>query len=101
MPVRALMDIGLPTPEITAAVHERRRHLRFPVDAELRYQIVRRGTGKLVSGTGQVDNISSRGLAFRADRPLQSGMRLRVSIGWPAKLDECKLRLCLRELSCE
>jgi len=65
----------------------------FPVDAELRYQIVRRGTGKLVNGTGEVVNISSRGLAFRSGGSLQSGMRLRVSMGWPAKLDKCKLRL--------
>jgi PilZ domain len=67
--------------------------LRFPLEAELRYQIVRRGPGQLIRGTGQTENISSRGLAFRADRPLQSGMRLRVSMAWPAKLDECKLRL--------
>jgi hypothetical protein len=93
VPIRALKDIGLPTPENAAAIHERRKHLRFPMETELRYQIVRRGPGKLVGGTGPVENISSRGLAFRADRPLQSGMRLRVSMAWPAKLDECKLQL--------
>src|SRR6476469_9837453 len=86
----------MPTAQITAAVHERRRHLRFPVDAELRFQIVRRGPGQLIRGTGEVVNISSRGLAFRADGPLQSGMRLRVSMAWPAKLDDCKLRFVFK-----
>jgi hypothetical protein len=52
----------------------------------------------LVSGTGEVVNISSRGLAFRADRPLQSGMRLRVSMAWPAKLDDCKLQIVFEGL---
>jgi hypothetical protein len=27
---------GLPTPENIAAIHEHRKHLRFPVEAELR-----------------------------------------------------------------
>ena len=67
--------------------------MRFPLETELRYQIVKRGPGELVSGTGHVVNIGSRGLAFRDDGPLQIGMRLRVSMAWPAKLDECKLRL--------
>jgi hypothetical protein len=93
IPIKELEDIGLPNSEITAAIHERRRHLRFPMTTELRYQIVRRGPGALVSGTGEVENISSRGLAFRSDGPLQPGMRLRVSMAWPAKLDRCVLRL--------
>lgn len=33
-------------------------------------------------------------LAFRADGQLERGMRLRVSLAWPATLDDqCKLRL--------
>lgn len=33
-------------------------------------------------------NISSAGLAFRADGPLEPGWRLNVSMAWPAKLDK-------------
>jgi hypothetical protein len=32
-------------------------------------------------------DISSKGLAFRADAPLLPGSRLRVSMAWPARLD--------------
>ena len=87
-------DIALPTHEITLAYHERRKRLRFPLNAELRYQIYGRGDGQPIRGTGQAQNISSKGLAFRADRPLEPGLRLSVSMAWPAKLDnQCMLRL--------
>jgi hypothetical protein len=38
-------------------------------------------------------NASSKALAFRTDGPLYPGMRISVSVAWPAKLDECRLRL--------
>lgn len=41
-------------------------------------------------------NISSRGIAFFADGPLERNQRLRVSMDWPAKLDnQTMLRLVL------
>jgi len=73
---------------------ERRTRLRFPLNTQLRFQVVRSGHGKLIEGTGQVDNISSKGLAFRSETPLARGQRLTVSIDWPAMLNEnCLLRL--------
>src|SRR5438552_3663890 len=75
---------------------DRRKRLRFPLNTELRYQISRRGIGEPNRGTGQAENISSKGLAFHADRPLQRGLQLSVSMAWPAKLDDkCTLRLVL------
>jgi hypothetical protein len=88
--VRELEDSDLPTPEITAAAQERRKRFRFQMNAELRYQF---GESDPIKGTGKVENISSKALAFRADRLLVPGVRLKVSMAWPAKLDECKLRL--------
>jgi hypothetical protein len=75
---------------------DRRTRLRFPLSAELRYQISGRGRGEPTRGTGIADNISSKGLAFYADGPVERGMRLSVSLAWPAKLDnQCTLRLVL------
>jgi hypothetical protein len=86
-------DIRLPTPSITLRTKDRRGRLRFPLDTELRYQLAGHWPTGPISGTGQVENISSRGLAFRANGPLEPGLRLKVSMAWPAKLDECMLRL--------
>ena len=76
--------------EAHSANPDRRTHLRFSLDADLRFQASWRG--KSISGRAQVENISSKAMAFRTGEPLYSGMRLRVSVAWPAKLDECKLR---------
>lgn len=86
-------DIRLPTPSISLSTRDRRRRLRFPLDTDLRYQLAGHGPAGPISGTGQVENISSRGLAFRANALLEPGLRLKVSMAWPARLDECMLRL--------
>jgi hypothetical protein len=84
----------VPTDEIIQAPKTRRVHLRFPLATELKYQVVRRGGGAKIRGRGKAEDISSKALAFRADGHLECGMRLRVSLAWPAKLDDqCKLRL--------
>ena len=79
------------TPNITLPTQERRGRLRFPVETELRYS---RHGGAGGTRIGQVVNISSRGLAFRADGPLEVGWGLNVSMAWPAKLNnQTMLRL--------
>ena len=84
----------MPTDQSTLAAKERRKRLRFPLNTELRYHVCGRGHGNLGQGTGQVRDISSRGLAFRADGPVEPGWRLSVSMAWPARLDnQCMLRL--------
>jgi hypothetical protein len=85
---RNLRRTAVPT---TSANPDRRTRGRFPLDADLRFQASWRG--KSISGKGQVVNISSKALAFRTEGLLQPRMRLRVSVAWPAKLNECKLRL--------
>jgi PilZ domain len=84
----------MPTNESTLANHDRRRRVRFPLDTELRYQVFQRTHGGPSRGTGQVQDISSKGLAFRTDEPLEQGVQLKVSMAWPARLDnQCMLRL--------
>ena len=76
------------------AEHDRRARLRFPLNTELRFHIIRRGQGRLIQGTGQAANMSSKGLAFRTAEPLHRGVRLSISLAWPALLDHrCLLRL--------
>ena len=76
--------------EAHSANPDRRTHLRFSLDADLRFQASWRG--KPISGEGPVVNISSKALVFRTGEPLYPGMRLKVSVAWPAKLDKCRLR---------
>jgi hypothetical protein len=94
MSIRVLKDSALPTDNITQAPKkDRRMRLRFPLATELKYQVLKRGGGPKVRVPGIVENIGSRGLAFRPDGPLQAGWRLSVSMAWAAKLDDCMLRL--------
>lgn len=74
---------------------DRRKRFRFQMDAELRYQFTEGVRGQPINGTGQVLDISSKAVAFRADTPIACGSRLNVSMAWPVKLDECSLRLAL------
>ena len=84
----------MPTPEITVAVHERRRRFRFQMNTELRYQVAGGSQDVPIRGMGKVENINSKALAFRADGPIERDMRLKVSLAWPATLDDqCMLRL--------
>ena len=85
--IRELEESSLPTPEITEGVHERRKRFRFQMDAELRYQ-VSGCHGAPIQGTGKLENISSKAMAFSGDGSFERGMRLTVSLAWPAKLDE-------------
>lgn len=94
VPTRVTEDTAVPTDEIIQVPTNRRAHFRFPLATELKYQVVRRGGGAKIQDTGKAEDISSKALAFRTDGPIERGMRLRVSLAWPAKLDDqCKLRL--------
>src|SRR5215472_7916179 len=64
-------------------VGERRSNTRFPLNLELHYTLLNHPLG---TGSGTTCDISSSGLRFTADRPLQVGQLLRVSIDWPAVL---------------
>ena len=91
----------MPTPEISQAVYERRKRFRFLMNTDLRYQGRWGSKDFPIQDTGEVENISSKALAFHADGPIERGMHLRVSLAWPATLDDqLMLRLVLRQPSC-
>jgi len=66
-------------------VKDRRSSQRYPIDAALRYRFVL--NRKAVTGTGGTVNLSSDGVLFRTANPLPKGVRIELSIAWPARLD--------------
>ncbi len=72
---------------------ERRAKQRFIIERDLRYRVLQED--EIVdSGTGKTLNISSGGVAFISDHPLQPGAFVELSISWPALLDNsCRMKL--------
>jgi hypothetical protein len=71
---------------------ERREDRRYPVTVPLEYRIygVAENGSKEVqqTGSGRTLNMSSGGVIFEADRPLQEGADADLSIAWPASLSK-------------
>ena len=65
---------------------ERRASARFHLILEVRYSVSPHGIPP-ETGAGLITDLSSSGLRFNADRPLLVGLRLDVTINWPALLD--------------
>ena len=65
---------------------ERRASTRFPLNLEVRYTVAG-CRAPFETGSGRTIDVSSSGLSFSADRPLPTGVKLDVSIDWPALLD--------------
>lgn len=65
---------------------DRRTHARFPCRLAVSYQALEH---PFLSGTATSEtlNISSKGLLFTTEEPLQPGQLLQVSVDWPAMLD--------------
>ena len=60
---------------------------RYPVAAEIAYQLVRDGR-IFQQGRGRSVNLSSRGILFEAETVLPVGDYIELQIAWPAKLDQ-------------
>jgi len=67
--------------------HDRRAHVRFPITLDVRYSVSRRGA-RAQTGSGQTIDLSSSGLRFAVDGPLEPGLKLTVAITWPVLLDD-------------
>jgi hypothetical protein len=93
---RELKDTMSPTNQNPVTTGDRRKRLRFPLDMDVRFQFSGFNRRNPTQGTGKVENMSSSGLAFRTDEPPKPGSRLAVSIAWPAKRDDCSLRLVFK-----
>jgi hypothetical protein len=73
--------------------NDRRSKARFPLRRELSYRLLDRDSD-IQSGTGYTIDVSSAGICFEADRDLQRGAFVDLSISWPALLDQtCPIRL--------
>ncbi len=71
---------------------ERRASGRFPIERDARYKIVEGKT--VILGAGRTVDISSSGIRFTTESPLQAGRRLELSVSWPAQLNNgCPLKL--------
>ena len=75
---------------------ERRVALRFPIATDLHYRIVH-GSRDFREHTGFVENISSKGVAFRTAELLKPDWGLQMSIAWPVRLDGRCLLNCVLE----
>ena len=64
---------------------ERRSSVRFPIDQPVRYKVLSRRSKD--TGSGRTVNISSTGVLFSAEPPLNLGERVELSVNWPAQLD--------------
>jgi hypothetical protein len=65
---------------------ERRASTRFSLNLALRYTVSSR-RGPVEAGSGHTIDLSSSGLRFDAQSPLEPGLRLDVAIDWPVLLD--------------
>jgi PilZ domain len=66
---------------------DRRASVRFPLSLDLRYSVSHR-RAPLETGSGQIIDLSSSGLRFATQGPLEPGLKLDVAIIWPVLLDE-------------
>ena len=64
---------------------DRRRSPRKPLDRPVRYQVLNR---KGEVALGQTVDMSSTGLLFTTDKPLDLGRGIELLISWPASLDD-------------
>jgi hypothetical protein len=65
---------------------DRRASVRFPLTLDVRYSVSHR-RAPLETGSGQIIDLSSSGLRFAAQGPMEPGLKLDVAINWPVLLD--------------
>ncbi|PWT98131.1 MAG: hypothetical protein C5B51_30100 [Terriglobia bacterium] len=72
---------------------DRRESSRFPVKEEVRYRVLQSKTVQM-TGAGKTLDMSSGGILFTTNEPLQPGRLVEISVNWPARLDgTCLLQL--------
>jgi c-di-GMP-binding flagellar brake protein YcgR len=64
---------------------DRRRDRRYDIQLDLRWKLIRRRR-VLETGIGRTIDLSSGGIQFETDRPLPAGLKMELSISWPAML---------------
>ena len=71
----------------------RRARRHFPIRQEVRYQCIK-GSRITLVGSGWTLEIGSREIRFTTQHPLKRGQKMRLSVDWPALLDNtCRMKL--------
>jgi hypothetical protein len=65
--------------------YERRVKARYPVELNVRYQIL--GPSGAVAGVGQPVNMSSSGMLLACDSNVPEGTRIKIFVEWPSLLN--------------
>lgn len=79
----------------TLSRSERRSRNRFPIVQDVRYQRLK-GTKTLGAGTGKTLDMSSTAVRFTTDYALRPGDKVRVTMNWPALLEQtCAMKLVI------
>jgi hypothetical protein len=74
-------------------MQNRRSKVRYPISLPVKFNV--NSNHVRSTGFGTLVDISSKGVALRAEGDFQPSMKVSASIGWPAMLgDECALQLC-------
>lgn len=87
-----MAELAQPSPESSGIRLDRRLTMRFPLQQEIRYQLVR--SGFLVPPrVGRTLDVSSRGILFTTSEKLPVGRSVEVAMHWPAPLNgHCPLQ---------
>ena len=75
--------------------NDRRGKIRFPMQREVRYKVLKDGA-TLDSGNGHTIDMGSGGVLFQVERDLAEGAFIQLSVSWPVLLDDsCPMRLVI------
>lgn len=72
---------------MSSGVVGRRRAEAYPIEVNVDYQIVD-STEPWASGHGKTVNISGKRITFTPEYPIPSGRCIKLSVDWPARLDQ-------------
>ncbi len=71
---------------------DRRESNRFPLSENVQYRVINNRSDK-AAGYGRTLDMSSSGIYFTTESPLNPGRTVEIAIDWPARLDGiCPLR---------
>jgi hypothetical protein len=67
---------------------DRRTSQRLQIEQDVRYKILEKGKRERKVGIGKVLNMSSSGVLFSTETTLTKGVRVELTVSWPALLNE-------------
>jgi hypothetical protein len=77
--------------------YDRRASTRLPIERDVRYKLLGKGSSATQTGEGKTVNISSAGALFTTQTALPEQQLIEVAVSWPARLNgRLPLNLVLR-----